>query len=257
MKNFEDYAYYYNAFYGDKDYAGEAKMVDKLIRKYGCTFIPSQEICLLNIGCGTGKHDFELSKRGYRVKGIDISDNMISIAQKTYGKGGGELSFEVGDFHTYRGDVKHDAVISLFHVVSYQTSNEDVLDAFHTANQNLKDRGLFLFDLWYGPGVMNELPENRIKQVEDERNILIRYASPIFHWNENIIDVNYDVIVISKITHEASHIKETHRMRFFFKPEIENMLRQSGFKLLSCLDCNTLKETNSKSWTAYFVARKC
>ena len=142
-------------------------------------------------------------------------------------------------------------------MVSYQTSNEDVLDAFHTANQNLKDRGLFLFDLWYGPGVMNELPENRIKQVEDERNILIRYASPIFHWNENIIDVNYDVIVISKITHEASHIKETHRMRFFFKPEIENMLRQSGFKLLSCLDCNTLKETNSKSWTAYFVARKC
>ena len=29
VKNFCDYAYYYNAFYGDKDYSGEAKKVDK------------------------------------------------------------------------------------------------------------------------------------------------------------------------------------------------------------------------------------
>lgn len=196
-------------------------------------------------------------KLGYRVKGIDVSANMISIASKNYEKYGEKLSFEVGDFRTYRDDMQHDAVISLFHVVSYLTSNEDLLRAFRTANENLKDDGLFLFDLWYGPGVVSELPENRIKQVEDDKNILIRYASPILHWNEDIVDVNYDVLVISKVTHEASRIKETHRMRFFFKPEIENMLRQSGFELLSCLDCNTLRETSDKSWTAYFVARKC
>lgn len=257
MKNFEDYAYYYNAFYGDKNYAGEAKTVDKLLRDYGCTFAPPQETDLLNIGCGTGRHDFELSKLGYRMKGIDISENMIAIARKSYEKNGGRLSFEVGDFRTYRGDMKHDAVISLFHVVSYQTANEDVLGAFRTANQNLKDGGLFLFDLWYGPGVVNELPEHRIKQVEDDNNILIRYASPVLHWNEDIVDVNYDVLVISKVTQDASRIKETHRMRFFFKPEIENMLSQSGFELVSCLDCNTLKEASDKSWTAYFIARKC
>ena len=190
-------------------------------------------------------------KLGYRVKGIDISANMVSIASKNYEKYGEKLSFEIGDFRTYRDDMQHDAVISLFHVVSYLTSNEDLLRAFRTANENLKDSNMISY-----MQDVNELPENRIKQVEDDKNILIRYASPVLHWNEDIVDVNYDVLVISKVTHEASRIKETHRMRFFFKPEIENMLRQSGFELLSCLDCNTLRETSDKSWTAYFVAKK-
>ena len=40
VKNFCDYAYYYNAFYGDKDYSGEAKKVDKILKDFGCTFAP-------------------------------------------------------------------------------------------------------------------------------------------------------------------------------------------------------------------------
>ena len=35
MKNFQDYAYYYNAFYQDKDYAAEARQLDTLLKKYG------------------------------------------------------------------------------------------------------------------------------------------------------------------------------------------------------------------------------
>lgn len=40
VENFGDYAYYYNAFYGDKDYASEADNVDKILKKYSCTFAP-------------------------------------------------------------------------------------------------------------------------------------------------------------------------------------------------------------------------
>ena len=35
MEVFEDYAYYYNAFYQDKDYKAEAKQIDLLLQKYG------------------------------------------------------------------------------------------------------------------------------------------------------------------------------------------------------------------------------
>ena len=34
METFQDYAYYYNAFYKDKDYVTEAKQIDGLIKKY-------------------------------------------------------------------------------------------------------------------------------------------------------------------------------------------------------------------------------
>lgn len=35
MDVFHDYAYFYNAFYLEKDYVSEAKQVDILLKKYG------------------------------------------------------------------------------------------------------------------------------------------------------------------------------------------------------------------------------
>ena len=35
MEVFQDYAYYYNAFYRDKDYKAEALQVDSLLKNYG------------------------------------------------------------------------------------------------------------------------------------------------------------------------------------------------------------------------------
>ena len=35
MEVFKDYAYYYNAFYQDKDYKTEAEQVDHLLKRYG------------------------------------------------------------------------------------------------------------------------------------------------------------------------------------------------------------------------------
>ena len=69
MEVFQDYAYYYNAFYKDKDYKTEAQTVDKLLKSYN-----SQIQNIINFGCGTGKHDIELAKFGYHCKGIDIRD---------------------------------------------------------------------------------------------------------------------------------------------------------------------------------------
>ena len=69
MEVFQDYAYYYNAFYCDKDYKSEARTVAKLIKRNTNTEIKY----VLNIGCGTGKHDIELKKLGYEISGIDLS----------------------------------------------------------------------------------------------------------------------------------------------------------------------------------------
>lgn len=253
MEVFKDYAYYYDLFYGDKDYTYEAKIIKNLIDRYrGGTKVSK----ILNLGCGTGKHDFELCRLGYQTNGIDMSRKMVEIANRMKQNSCDNPTFEVADIRVYEPQSKYDVVISLFHVMSYQNENKDVLKAFGTASKALNAGGLFIFDTWYGPGVLTDKPAVRVKQVEDNENTVIRYANPTMHVEKNIVDVCYDVIIIDKKDSIARKIKEVHSMRYFFTPEIMLMLDKAGFNLIACLDCNTLKKTDFNSWTAYFIAVK-
>lgn len=250
MEAFQDYAYYYNAFYQDKDYAAESRQVDTLLRRYG-----SDIKKIINYGCGTGRHDIELSKLGYDCTGIDMSPLMIDIARENSRRMHADIDFSVADIRTYEPEDKYDAVISLFHVMSYQNSNEDILGAFRSAREALDGGGLFLFDLWYGPGVLSDPPVVRVKEVEDDKYKLVRIARPVMHDRTNVVDVCYEVLVIEKETGCTKPINETHHMRYFFRPELESYLKESGFELIDNLDCATLRETGYDSWTSYFVAR--
>lgn len=248
MTNFKDYSFYYDAFYEDKDYCGEAKQIDDLFKKYGSNI--NHVMCF---GCGTGKHDFELNKLGYSMTGIDMSPEMISIAQKTAADKGIDEKFNVADIRKYEPSQKYDAVISLFHVMSYQTTNEDLIDAFVAARKCLDDGGLFVFDAWYGPGVLTDLPTVREKKVIKQGCEIIRVAKPVMHDKENLVDVNYEIIVMNN--GEYHIIEETHRMRYLFVPEIKMMLNHAGFELVENVDCKNLKPTSYASWTSYFIAR--
>lgn len=245
-----DYAYYYNAFYQDKDYSAEAGQIDELLKKYGSSIKK-----IINYGCGTGRHDIELSKRGYCCTGIDISRMMIDVAVKNARQKGLQINFSTADVRTYEPAEKYDAVISLFHVMSYQNSNDDIMAAFRSARKALDKGGLFLFDAWYGPGVLSDKPSVRVKEIEDEKYRLVRTACPVMHDKTNIVDVSYEIFVIDRKTEKIKNINEKHCMRYFFRPELELYLKESGFELLDNLDCATLGETDYNSWTSYFVAK--
>lgn len=252
MEKFQDYAYYYNAFYQDKNYKQEAEIVDHLFKKLG----DGKKGSILNLGCGTGKHDVELAKMGYSVTGIDLSVQMIEIAQKAASAGKYDIEYEVADIRCYEAEKTYDMVTALFHVMSYQNSNEDIKAAFRTAANAVKADGIFIFDLWYGPGVLSDKPTVRVKTVEDTDYVLYRIALPVMYAEENIVDVNYKVLVIEKETGYTRVIEEIHKMRYYFVPELKEYLQCAGFELLECLDSNTLKKADFNSWAATCVARK-
>lgn len=252
MEVFNDYAKYYDLFYENKGYEKEVNDVLTMILKYGNN---DDFKTILDLGCGTGRHAYEFSKKGYCVHGIDLSSFMISVAKEKYGKYA-NLSFEVSDIRDYRGAEKYDMCMSLFHVMSYQNRNEDFTSALRSAHYNLNPNGLFIFDFWYGVGVLNELPEVRIKTVENEMIEAVRIAQPVMHFNKNVCDVNYTVLITSKETGITRKLQETHPMRYFFKPEIEYMLNKNGFKLIDFLSCDNMTEPNGNTWTSYVIARK-
>lgn len=220
MSVFGLYAQYYDLLYRDKDYAGEAKYVAELIREHS----PQAE-SVLELGCGTGAHAEHLAVMGFHVAGIDMSEPMLEQARIRQMNLNPELAARVtfahGDVRSYRGGKTFDVVISLFHVFSYQTTNHDLQAAFETAASHLNPGGLLIFDYWYGPAVLTQHPEVRVKRLEDDRLWVVRIAEPEIFATENRVTVNYWVLMDSKEDEKSERISERHDMRYLFIPEIE------------------------------------
>jgi SAM-dependent methyltransferase len=254
MNVFENYAHYYDFLYQDKNYELEADYVDRLLKKYS-----NDAKSILELGCGTGKHAIFLAQKGYEVFGVDISENMVNQAQVRaleYKDLKDKTSFSCADIRSLNLNKKFDAVISLFHVVSYQTTNQDLQKAFYVAKNHLNEDGIFIFDCWYGPAVLMQKPETRIKRFENEKVQITRLAEPKIYANENCVDVNYQIYLHDKKTEQTCEFKETHKMRYLFKPEIELLLEQNGLRLLGFEEWESGKEPGFDSWGVCFVCKK-
>ena len=245
MSAFDLYSEYYDLLYRDKDYRGEADYVVSLIEK----FHPSAST-LLELGCGTGKHAALFEAAGYAPEGIDMSANMLERARTQYPG----LRFHQGDARSARLTRNFDVVTSLFHVASYQTSNEDLAAYFATAKAHLAPGGIFIFDFWYGPGVLSDPPCVRVKRLEDEHLKIVRIAEPTLHPERNVVDVHYQVLARRQDSREYEEIVEDHAMRYLFAPELEAALAVQGLAIRALRGWMSDAPPTEKSWTACIVA---
>jgi SAM-dependent methyltransferase len=249
---FDAYAAYYDLLYRDKDYPGEARYVQSLLRRHGVS-----AGAIIELGCGTGKHAEQLARLGFSVQGLDLSPSMVEIARKrTPADVASQLQFDVGDARSARLNRRFDAAISLFHVASYQTANEDLAGMFATAAAHLKAGGIFVFDFWYGPGVLTDPPVERVKNLEDGVIQVTRRAKPTLRPNENVVDVHYQVLVKQNRNGMVAQIEETHSMRYLFLPEIRWMLQAAGMELLQAERWMSDEALGCGSWQAVVTAQR-
>lgn len=251
---FDAYAEYYDLLYTDKDYSAEATYIDALIKCYA----PAAKH-ILELGCGTGAHAEYLARMGYHVRGIDMSEGMIERAQQRISKLPDDiaqrLSFSVSDIRNARLNKTYDIAIALFHVMSYQNTNPDFMKVLQTVYDHLNSNGLFLFDYWYGPSVLTELPETCVKRFENDAIHVARVAEPEIHFNRNIVDVNYVITVKDKRSDAITELTEKHPMRYLFLPEIEQFA-SSWFTIEDHYEWLKDSAPNNLGWTALTVLKK-
>lgn len=246
---FDDYSQYYDILYGDKSYVEEVGYVNNLMK--GCGF-PGGDI--LEFGSGTGGHGCLLVSKGYRVHGIERSLKMIQNAVIKDG-----FTCEYGDACTVKLNKKFDIVLALFHVVSYQTSNDSLEAIFKNAAMHLKKGGLFIFDFWYTPAVNNFKPSVRVKRVANDEFSVTRIAEPTIYENKNMVDVNYTIFIEhNEIINSNKNIsfKETHSMRHLSLPEIEFLSKYCGFKLIKAEEFLTGSNLSETTWSACVVLER-
>jgi len=237
---------YYDLLYQDKNYSAEAAYVDQLLQRHRITGRD-----LLDFGSGTGRHGCLLAERGYLVHGIERSAAMVAAAQQAEG-----FCCQQGDITTTQLPRRFNAVLSLFHVVSYQTTNPAVQAVFANAASHLEPGGLFLFDVWYSPAVAAQRPEVRVKRLHTAELAITRIAEPTLHPNANRVDVHYTVMAQDLTAGGFHSFEETHPMRHFSLPELDLLAEAAGFERLTAEEWLTGAPPSESTWGVCLVLRK-
>ncbi len=252
---FGAYAQYYDLLYKDKNYSSEVDFIEQILNQHA----PSATD-MLELGCGTGAHAMLLAEKGYRIHGIDISEEMLEVARRRAAELSAErqrqLSFSQGNARNYQVDRQFDAVLSLFHVVSYQSTNIDLYSMFKNVALHIKPGGIFIFDYWYGPAVLTDRPATRIKRMSSDIVNITRLAEPKMDVQTSCVDVNYQVMVYNKKTQAMTEFVETHRMRYLFLTEIDMLAKMAGLTLLTSGEWLTGRQPSKNTWGVYSVLRK-
>jgi len=255
MPEFEKYSAIYDLLYRDKDYGAEAEYVGGKVRS-----LVHDARSLLEFGSGTGRHGRFLAAMGFDVHGIERSPEMVSMAHAAddhaSSKTGGSFSCEVGDICTASLGRTFDAVVSLFHVMSYQTSNQALRAAFQSAARHLVPGGLFLFDVWHGPAVLSQRPSERIKEVADDRYRVKRTARPELDTNRSTVKVVYEIECEDRSDGETERFSEDHLMRYLFPTEVELLAESCGMQVKGVEEFLTGKQASPSTWgVAYLLQR--
>ena len=247
MKAFDKYSAYYDLLYADKDYSAECCYIEKLISRY-C----DQPDTILDLGCGTGRHLAILASNQQRsAQGVDVSQTMVILARRNHP----QHNFCCCDIADFRDDKRYDIITSLFHVASYQTDNEQLRKYFATVAAQLTIGGVFIFDCWYGPGVLSDKPSSRTKTMENNSISVKRIATPTLYPNDNCVNVHYDVEIVDKYNGEKLQLAENHLMRYLFMPELKLFAESAGLEIVASYKWLTEDAPDIDTWYACFVLK--
>ncbi len=138
-KLFENYGQKYDSESFTQGTIGECDFIEQEIGF-------NKSVRILDIGCGTGRHSIELSKRGYQVTGIDLSDSQLVRAREKAEKQGQNIDFLKHDARILPFKNEFDLVIMLCEgAFSLMETDEMNYEILKNATKSLKEHGNIIF----------------------------------------------------------------------------------------------------------------
>ena len=139
---YNNFAKYYDVLMSDVDYKSRADYIYSLFLRFGCA--PS---LLLDLACGTGGISNEFAKRGVSVIGVDMSSEMLSIAQEKSRAQNLDVLYlcqAAADLDLY-GTV--DGAVCCMDSLNHITNYKEFCETFVKVSLFLEKGSLFIFDM--------------------------------------------------------------------------------------------------------------
>jgi len=116
-----------------------------------CDFIEKEinfnkSLKILDVGCGTGRHSIELTKRGYRITGIDLSESQLKRAREKAEADNLSIDFQLQDARNLPFDSEFDVAIMMCEGgFSLMETDEMDFEILKNIKKSLKPQAKFIF----------------------------------------------------------------------------------------------------------------
>lgn len=244
MEAYTGFAQVYDTFMDNVPYDEWGEYLVSLLKKYGV-----EDGLVLDMGCGTGAMTRYLDAHGYDMTGIDVSEEMLTIAKE---KSSPDILYLLQDMREFELYGTMRAAVSICDSMNYILEEDDLLRVFSLVNNYLDPGGIFIFDLNTVYKYQKILGEQTIAEDREECS----FIWDNFYDEEEMIN-EYDLTVF--VQEEGDLFRrycETHYQRAYSLETVRALIEKAGMEVLAIYDAFTYNKPKPDSERVYFVARE-
>ena len=191
---------------------------------------------IIDLGCGSGEITVLLGKKGYSVTGIDISSDMLSIAQNKAFDNGVDITFLNQDMTEFSVLDKADAVISSLDCINY-------LPCLN---------GIFIFDINSEYKLSNILGNNTFVYQDDEAYCVWECG---YFPEDKVTSFELNFFVKDN-SGKYDRYFEYQEEKLYSVRELQSIAEEEGFKKTDVFSDLSFEEPKQDSERIFFVLRK-
>ena len=246
MDCYNELAQYYDMLMEDVDYEKWADYVEKLFVNEG--FKPET---ILDAACGTGNITIPLAKKGYKLVGADISEDMLAVAENKARCEKLSISFFRQNMTNINIPSNFDCILCMCDGVNYLLEEEEVVAFFTSAYNKLKEKGILIFDISSYNKLQCVLGNNLIYEEKNE----IHYIwENFFDEEKETVEMQLTFFIPEKDLYRK--FTEHHVQKAYKNDYLVQQLQRIGFKNIKFYGEFEFKEPGEDSERIFFTAAK-
>lgn len=208
---------------------------------------------LCELGCGTGTMSELFAEAGYQVTGVDMSEDMLALAQEKKEKSGSGILYLHQDMEELELAEPVDVMISVCDSMNYILEETALDKVFTGVRKYLRQDGYFIFDMKTIYCYRNIIGD-RTWAGQDDR---IGYIwENYFYEDEKIHEYLVTIFQRQREGGLYERIQETHYQRAYGLDELTRCLERNGLAVVDCFGEDMKSRPTEESGRIYIVAQR-
>ena len=214
------FASVYDRLMRNVDYDYWARYYAWLLQRAG---VREGRVC--ECACGTGELTHRLQQLGYQMTGVDLSQEMLSLAQQKARDWGVMIPFVQQDMCKLKLHRSQDAILCTCDGVNYLTTPPEIRRFFQAAYAALRPGGALIFDVSTPDKLKNTLGNNTLGSQEEDVAYVWQNA---YHPRTHTVNMQL-ALFVRQADGSYARLEEYQTQRAHTREELTTYLSEAGF----------------------------